>query len=1000
MPWPSWLALSEVIFDKSPFWVRLSGIPPFYWNKTNLEELASKVSPNYKLPRYIDFERGSFGMGIVRFRATIDIDKPLFSGFYMKREAIKDLWIQYKYEKLPKLCLKCGVISHDQKFCFKPPTVTKDSTGAFFPLFGNWMKHEEPARRPFSTDLPKWFQEWIIQKRLTARESRRQLPGKRRLVEQLVEELPATEEERVCRFPMVTLPRIGEVCPFDDTANLVVPKVPALPPHLDSSVAVNDSDISSPTQTSSDSTLVSSTAPDFSKEGQTPTEASSMTPAICLSSSDCIGGNSERGKINFKDRMGSYSALLGSQAQPIQWPSNDLWNLGFKTLTGLGTVDKFMTEPSLFNPILGIEDFRSLESDFGPKKRKALEGVFIDPNNINKPALGPMISPNTQSPSPSLNETQALSPSQSNDPKVDPTTSRAVSSYSPGSSDTIIQRRKRGRPALKDSGKSILDSANLSPQSGIKRRGRPRKSEGILDPKTQSLKRKSSIASRKRHASIVSCWDKNTFDLKVDLNNHFVIVDCSSKPSSSCVIEEVKEQNDDEGLKPSQITGREAKNFYVKDSFRNFFYVPPVGTAGGLVMCWMKGVDCKIESADKFRITACISSDPPSKPWIFMGIYGPPVYADKEAFWTDVGDYVSNCHLRVVLMGDLSGTLKDSDCLNYSRTCNIARYSFDLRRAVQSSGLIDPCFLGTKFTWFKKGSSSTGGSSLKRARLDRALANVEWRLARPNAIVSHLTASSSDHSPILLDTCGGRHCTKPQFKYELMWDRDPRIFWVVKNAWMLHPHENPMVNMYHKLKATKDHLRKWNFSHFRKLSTQISEAPCKMDQPATTAASVLTPPSGWLNCCSDVNIDSNHSFGAAVFRDSMNRICSVVTDRFPVTDPALAEASMLLSAAKHATQSNYSSVNFFCDNVCAVSNILKAHGTHHNINLEGVSTHFQMLTAQFANWSVQKINRKENFMAHNDAKWAKINSAIGNIQVSSMDPKVFEDYKEWWPDPG
>uniref|UniRef100_A0A803P3B5 RNase H type-1 domain-containing protein n=1 Tax=Cannabis sativa TaxID=3483 RepID=A0A803P3B5_CANSA len=143
----------------------------------------------------------------------------------------------------------------------------------------------------------------------------------------------------------------------------------------------------------------------------------------------------------------------------------------------------------------------------------------------------------------------------------------------------------------------------------------------------------------------------------------------------------------------------------------------------------------------------------------------------------------------------------------------------------------------------------------------------------------------------------------------------------------------------------------------------------KMDQPATTAASVLTPPSG------------------------------VVTDRFPVTDPALAEASMLLSAAKHATQSNFSSVNFFCDNVCVVSNILKAHGTHHNINLEGVSTHFQMLTAQFANWSVQKINRKENFMAHNAAKWAKINSAIGNIQFSSMDPKVFEDYKEWWPDP-
>ncbi|KAF4361687.1 hypothetical protein F8388_014265 [Cannabis sativa] len=91
MPWLSWLTPSEVKFDRSPFWVRLSGIPPFYWNKTNLEELAAKASPNYKLPRYIDFENGSFGMGSVRFRATLDIEKPVFSGFFMKREPIKDL---------------------------------------------------------------------------------------------------------------------------------------------------------------------------------------------------------------------------------------------------------------------------------------------------------------------------------------------------------------------------------------------------------------------------------------------------------------------------------------------------------------------------------------------------------------------------------------------------------------------------------------------------------------------------------------------------------------------------------------------------------------------------------------------------------------------------------------------------------------------------------------------------------------------------------------------
>ncbi|KAF4382165.1 hypothetical protein F8388_008651 [Cannabis sativa] len=642
-----------------------------------------------------------------------------------------------------------------------------------------------------------------------------------------------------------------------------------------------------------------------------------------------------------------------TQAQPIPWPSNDLWTLGFKTLTGLGTVDKYMREPSLFNPILGIEDF-----------------------------------------SPACYTEER--------PKGD--------SLDPPSRIALIFK---------------------VPQTALSREGKeedwPLKTQGRL------------------------FWIQAIRVLRLNLNieadpeNRKAFSDL--KPNPSKAKHPLPQRRD---THPS-LQEEKLKTILSRIHFEEFCSVPPIGTAGGLAMCWMKGVDCKIESADKFRITACISSDPPGKPWIFMGIYGPPVYAKKEVFWNDLGDY----------------------------GCNIARYSFNLRRTVQRSGLIDLGFLGTKFTWFKKGSSSTRGTCLKRARLDRALASVDWRLAWPNAIVSHLTASSSDHSPILLDSCGGRHCTKPQFKYELMWERDPRVYWVVKKAWTIHSHDNPMVNMYRKLKVTKDHLRKWNISHFRKLSTQISEAlfinkfskifmksqrrsslvkfewlfaglniqleedlyltpneeegdplspalfilasdilsrkigyaedeggcpipwtaaseghtmVCKQgfDRPCKVPT-VLTPLPGWMTCCTDVTIDSNYSFGAGVFRDSKNRICSVVADHFSVTDPTLAEASMLLSAARHAAHLNFNSVNFFCDNDSAVSSIREAHDIQSNLNLDGVSTHFKTLSAQFVNWNVKKINRNENFMAHN---------AFGDIQITSMDPKVFEDYKEWWPDPG
>ncbi|KAF4364088.1 hypothetical protein G4B88_015122 [Cannabis sativa] len=109
MPWPSWLTPAEVSFDQTPIWVRLKSIPLFYWNKTNLQELAGKVSAVYELPRLIEknFERGSFGMGTLCFRATVD--------------------------------------------------------GAFFPMFGSWMDEEAVEKSPFHLPLLKWFNDWITQ---------------------------------------------------------------------------------------------------------------------------------------------------------------------------------------------------------------------------------------------------------------------------------------------------------------------------------------------------------------------------------------------------------------------------------------------------------------------------------------------------------------------------------------------------------------------------------------------------------------------------------------------------------------------------------------------------------------------------------------------------------------------------------------------------------------------------------------------------------------------
>uniref|UniRef100_A0A803Q3C6 RNase H type-1 domain-containing protein n=1 Tax=Cannabis sativa TaxID=3483 RepID=A0A803Q3C6_CANSA len=174
---------------------------------------------------------------------------------------------------------------------------------------------------------------------------------------------------------------------------------------------------------------------------------------------------------------------------------------------------------------------------------------------------------------------------------------------------------------------------------------------------------------------------------------------------------------------------------------------------------------------------------------------------------------------------------------------------------------------------------------------------------------------------------------------------------------------------------------------------------CKLDRPLKQAIS-LTPSEGWMTCCTDVSIGIDHSVGAAVFRDSKNRIWSVVADRFSATNSALAESLILVCAVQHAVRLELSCVNFFSDNVCAISNILETQGVQRCIDLEGTSAQFRSLSAQLRRWHLKHINRKENFMAHNVAKWAKLNAAVGDIDVKIMDSLVFNDCKEWHPDAG
>ena len=75
--------------------------------------------------------------------------------------------------------------------------------------------------------------------------------------------------------------------------------------------------------------------------------------------------------------------------------------------------------------------------------------------------------------------------------------------------------------------------------------------------------------------------------------------------------------------------------------FVDKFSVDPVGKSGGLAIFWKDGVDLEIVYSDKNVIASLVYSDPPSSPWLFLLIYGPPYVNGRARFWKCLEDLVS-----------------------------------------------------------------------------------------------------------------------------------------------------------------------------------------------------------------------------------------------------------------------------------------------------------------------------------------------------------------------
>ncbi|XP_015949830.1 uncharacterized protein LOC107474700 [Arachis duranensis] len=126
-----------------------------------------------------------------------------------------------------------------------------------------------------------------------------------------------------------------------------------------------------------------------------------------------------------------------------------------------------------------------------------------------------------------------------------------------------------------------------------------------------------------------------------------------------------------------------------------------------------------------------------------------------------------------------------------NRRCNL------FANWIDRCGLLDLGCVGSKFTW--RGPIWEGYGRVFK-RLDRALANDQWRTKFQDHIVQVLPRINSDHHPILITEAKFLKEDRP-FIFEIMWTQHPSF------EHFLHQHWNKKSGLNNILSTVRNELK-------------------------------------------------------------------------------------------------------------------------------------------------------------------------------------------------
>ena len=190
---------------------------------------------------------------------------------------------------------------------------------------------------------------------------------------------------------------------------------------------------------------------------------------------------------------------------------------------------------------------------------------------------------------------------------------------------------------------------------------------------------------------------------------------------------------------------------------------------------------------------------------------------DREALWNDFYNLSQKVDGPWVWMGDFNCPLNPDE-----RVGALVRNGelMDFRACVQHCDMEDIKFAGNFYTWSNKQS----GDARVFSKLDRVMANGDWRSYYHTAEVCFLNEGTFDHCPAVINVHKEAASGRKPFRYFHMWSMAPEFDCAVRKAWDVTIQGAPMYRITKKWKRLKVVFKDLNRKGFQDIQVQDEQA--------------------------------------------------------------------------------------------------------------------------------------------------------------------------------